>query len=148
MGCSHSQFDSGCASCMLQFEQAESAHWAATEAADQAYSAQRAANEAFKQRIAAEDHYRRMERSASRQERPQGGRAAPARPGRSSDSVLPWVVMLGAAIVVGFGAVAAFVASVAAAVAQVLKLAVVAGIVLLVLYFIHKHRDSPRGPGA
>lgn len=141
MGCSHSQFDSFCSSCMLQYEQAESAHWATTEAADQAASANRAANEAQRHRLSAEAHYRRMEKEARRPNPPGAGRPTSG-PASSSDNALLWILLLGVAVVVGFGAVAALVATVVGILALVVKVAVVVGIVALGLYVLNRSGHS------
>lgn len=131
MGCSHAQFDSSCSSCLLQYDQAESARWAAEEA--------------HLQRLNAEDHQRRMEQEAARRSRPQatpqpnGGFPRAPIPSSFSNRTMLWIFALGAVVVVG-SSVLAFVASLAALIVQLVKLVLVFAIVAAVALYVLKKR--------
>jgi hypothetical protein len=124
MGCGHSTFDSGCSSCLLQYDQTEAAKWAAEEA--------------YRQRLETQDHHARMERAADHRRMEDRQRTKQSLPGLSNRTMM-WAAALGLLIVFG-SVLGAFIA----AVFQVLKFAVVVGAVGAVGLLILKHRrESP-----
>ncbi len=128
MGCSHSQFDSLCDSCLLQYDQAQSAKWAAEEA--------------HLQRLAAEDYQRRMERGARPQPNPQRPKASSGGFPDLSNRAVMWILLLGGVIVLGSSAVA-FVASIASVVAGLVKFTLIVGLIAAVGFFLIKKRGDP-----